>query len=88
VYSFRQEEKTVVIASVVSAARAEFLQVTLAAHGITSSYAPFSMYPSVDFVEGVGVSVRIEDELRARQILSTLGLDSDPETPESEDPPT
>jgi hypothetical protein len=58
---------------------------TLAAHGIMASTAPCNVYPSVDFVEGVGVSVRIEDALRARQILNALGLGDDPDPPAEPD---
>jgi hypothetical protein len=59
--------------------------VTLAAHGIIATMAVSSVYPSVDFVEGVGVMVRLEDELRARRIIETLGLDK---TSLPEDSPT
>jgi hypothetical protein len=79
VYSYQHEERSIVVVSAPSASRAEFIQMTLAAHGITASVAVPSVYPSVDFVEGVGVSVRIEDELRARGVLEALGLTGNPE---------
>ena len=78
VSSFHHEKKSVVIAEVHTVARAEFIQVTLAAHGITATLTPASIYPSVDFVEGRGISIQLEDEARARQILEELGLAGDP----------
>lgn len=63
------------MATASSTARAEFLQVTLAAHGITATMSARSIYPSVDFVEGIGVFVQQEDEARANEILAALGLD-------------
>lgn len=76
--SYHQETRSVVVAHSRSAARAEFLQMTLAAHGITAVMEASAIYPSVDFVEGRGVAVKIEDEAKARQILDTLGLSDDP----------
>lgn len=64
------------VATAPSASRAEFLQITLAAHGITATMSPRSIYPSVDFVEGIGVFVAQEDEARANEILTALGLDT------------
>ena len=57
-----------------TAARAEFIQATLAAHGITATLEAMSIYPSVDFVEGRGVAVRMENAARAREVLNALGL--------------
>lgn len=51
---------------------------TLAAHGLSATVAAPSVYPSVDFVEGVGVFVQPEDEERARSIIDALGLADDP----------
>lgn len=76
-YQFEQRSCCVVTARTVS--RAEFIQMTLAAHGISATTAASSVYPSVDFVEGVGVFVQAEDEERARSIIETLGLGSEPE---------
>lgn len=64
------------VATAPSAARAEFLQITLAAHGITATMTPRAIYPSVDFVQGIGVVVQEADEQRANEILNTLGLDT------------
>lgn len=76
-YQFEQRSRCVVTAP--SASRAEFIQMTLAAHGVSATIAaPSSAYPSVDFVEGIGVFVRSEDEERARSIIDTLGLASPP----------
>ena len=86
-YSYRDEQKSVVVANAHSASRAEFIQMTLAAHGITATVTAASVYPSVDFVEGRGVSVRIENEARAREILETLGLTGDPDPPEEDETP-
>ena len=76
--SYHHERRSVVIAEFHTVARAEFVQVTLAAHGITATFAPCSMIPSVDFVEGRGIAVLLEDEARAREILERLGLANDP----------
>ena len=76
VASYRFEQRSCVVATAPSAARAEFLQITLAAHGITATMTPRSIYPSVDFVEGIGVIVQETDEERANEILTKLGLDT------------
>ena len=73
---YRHEQRSSVVATAPSAARAEFLQITLAAHGITATMTPRSIYPSVDFVEGIGVIVQEADEDRANEILRALGLDT------------
>ncbi len=80
--TFRNEQKSIVVVTAPSAARAELIQMTLAAHGISATMSVPSVYPSVDFVEGVGVSVRIEDELRAREVLNALGLGGSPDSEE------
>lgn len=76
VSSYRFEQRSCVVATAPSAARAEFLQITLAAHGITATMTPRSIYPSIDFVEGIGVIVQEGDEERANEILTKLGLDT------------
>jgi hypothetical protein len=83
VSSFHHEKKSIVISEVHTVARAEFIQVTLAAHGITATLTPSSIYPSIDFVEGRGIAVQLEDEGRARQVLESLGLAGDPPPAES-----
>lgn len=67
------EQRSVVVATYPTWARAEFVQTTLAVHGIQSSIAP-CIIPSVDFVQGVQVSVVATDEDEARRILESLGL--------------
>ena len=76
--SFHHESRQSVVAHARSASRAEFIQVTLAAHGIPAAFQASSVYPSVDFVEGRAVSVESENVARALEILETLGLADDP----------
>ena len=78
--SFHQESRQTVVAHARSSSRAEFIQVTLAAHGIPAAFQASAIYPSVDFVEGRAVSVEIENVARAREILDALGLSDDPPT--------
>lgn len=74
--SFYQQQRSCVVATAPVTSRAEFIQVTLAAHGITATLSARSIYPSVDFVEGIGVFVPEADEARANEILGALGLDT------------
>ncbi|HJR45812.1 MAG TPA: hypothetical protein VJ927_09425 [Actinomycetota bacterium] len=74
--SYQHQSRSCVVATAPSASSAEFIQITLAAHGITATMSPRAIYPSVDFVEGIGVFVQEEDEERANEILSALGLDT------------
>ena len=76
--SYQFEQRSCCVVTARSAARAEFIQMTLAAHGLSATVAVPSVYPSVDFVEGVGVFVQAEDEERARSIIDVLGLATDP----------
>ena len=76
--SYQHENRNTIVAHARSTARAEFVQMTLAAHGISAVLTASSIYPSIDFVEGRAVSVQIENEGRAREILKTLGLDDEP----------
>ena len=69
----REQQQTVVVASAQTRAEAEFLQVTLAANGIQAVVAASSSaYPSIDFVQGVDVKVRLADAERARELLRSL----------------
>jgi hypothetical protein len=71
--SYQQRQNSVVVATEKTTAQAELLQMTLAIHGIAATVTPRAAgYPSVDFVEGVGVLVSPEDETAAREILSGL----------------
>ena len=73
--SYQQHQNTVVVATEKTTAQAELVQMTLAIHGIAATVTPRAAgYPSVDFVEGIGVLVSPEDETRARDILSGAGL--------------
>lgn len=77
--SYQFQQHTVVVATENSSSQAELLQMTLAAHGISATIGPRSaVYPSLDFVAGIGVLVSPEDEQAARDILSGLGLEGDP----------
>lgn len=69
----RYEQQTAVVAVSSTAQEAELLQMTLVAHGIpavTSAIDP--AHPPIDFVQGVRVSVRSEDEEAARELLAEL----------------
>ncbi len=62
-----------------SAAEAEILRMTLIAHGFEAALAPAAAgYPSIDFVEGRGVLVRMQDEHRVREILRKLATGDGP----------
>ena len=74
--SYQQQQNTVVVATEKTTAQAELVQMTLAIHGITATVTPRAAgYPSVDFVEGIGVLVSPGDEVVAREILSGLQKD-------------
>ncbi|MDQ3646761.1 MAG: hypothetical protein M3345_07490 [Actinomycetota bacterium] len=74
--SYHHQQRSCVVATAPVTSRAEFIQVTLAAHGIQATISASAIYPSIDFVEGIGVFVREEDEARANEILTALGLDA------------
>jgi len=80
----QQRQNSVVVATKKTTEQAELLQMTLAIHGITATVTPRAAgYPSVDFVEGIGVLVSPKDETMAREILSGLqwdGSETDPDT--------
>lgn len=83
--SYQQQQHTVVVATENSTSQAELLQMTLAAHGISATIGPRAAgYPSLDFVAGIGVLVRAEDEQVARDILSGVGLGADPPDPDAD----
>jgi hypothetical protein len=80
-----QQQNTVVVATEKTTAQAELVQMTLAIHGIAATVTPRAAgYPSVDFVEGIGVLVSPEDETRARDILSGVGLQGEGPEPNSD----
>ncbi|HJR19768.1 MAG TPA: hypothetical protein VJ922_08630 [Actinomycetota bacterium] len=68
-----EQEKMVEVAFAHTAAEAEVIRMTLIAHGFDAALSPAAAgYPSVDFVEGRGVLVRMADEHRVRDILRKL----------------
>jgi hypothetical protein len=78
----REQERRVVVASVPTSSEADFLRISLAVRGIEAMVSPASVYPSVDFVEGLRITVRASDEDAAREILGLMDVDvSDPEEP-------
>jgi len=71
-----------VVASVPTSSEADFLRISLAVRGIEAMVSPASVYPSIDFVEGLRITVRASDEDGAREILALLGVDPvEPEEP-------
>ena len=70
----RQRHESVVVAQVTSAADADLLRITLVANGFEAVVSASSTIPSVDFVEGIQVSVRAEDAEAARELLKKLNL--------------
>jgi len=71
----REQERRVVVASVPTSSEADFLRISLAVRGIEAMVSPASVYPSIDFVEGLRITVRASDEDGAREILGLLGVD-------------
>ena len=70
------------VASVPTSSEADFLRISLAVRGIEAMVSPASVYPSIDFVEGLRITVRASDEDDAREILGLLGVDPvEPEEP-------
>ncbi len=67
------------VASVPTSSEADFLRISLAVRGIEAMVSAASVYPSVDFVQGLRITVRASDADEAREILGSLGVD-DPET--------
>jgi len=78
----REQERRVVVATVPTTSDADFLRISLAVRGIEAMVSPASVYPSIDFVEGLRITVRASDEDGAREILGLLGVDPvEPEEP-------
>jgi hypothetical protein len=81
----RQQQATVVAAR--TEASAQVIALTLRAHGIEASTRWYShLYPALEWVEGYAVSVREEDEQRARSLLRKLAA-TGPDAVEVDDPP-
>ncbi len=66
-----QQQQPVV--AVTTHAGADLLVATLGVHGIDAATAMPSVYPSLDWVEGIIVTVAEDDALDARQLLRELG---------------
>jgi hypothetical protein len=78
--SYRYEQdKSVVVATRQTMGDAEVIKATLAAYGFDCWIGPRSPYPSIDFVEGLAISVVSANEAAVRALLAKLGLDGDPE---------
>ena len=69
------------VASVPTSSKADFLRISLAVRGIEAMVSPASVYPSVDFVEGLRITVRASDADDARNHLGLLGVDEPKEPP-------
>jgi hypothetical protein len=80
----RQQEGRVVIAEVRTAQEADLVRLTLAINGIDAVVSPSSVFPSVDFVQGLRVTVRASDEEAALVIVQGLALDDDGNQPEAD----
>jgi hypothetical protein len=74
----REQERRIMVASVPTSSEADFLRISLAVRGIDAMVSAASVYPSVDFVEGLRITVRASDADDAREILRSLGV-ADPE---------
>lgn len=68
-----QRHEPVVVVS--SQGTADLLVATLQVNGITASTALASMYPSLDWVDGLTVAVAVADLAVARELVAALGHD-------------
>ncbi len=76
--AYRHEQgKSVVVASTQTMAQAEVIKATLAAYGFDCWIGPRSPYPSIDFVEGMAISVVSANEAAILALLAKLGLGGD-----------
>jgi uncharacterized protein YbjT (DUF2867 family) len=79
----RQQERRVVVAEVRTAQDADLVRLTLAINGIDAVVSPSSVFPSVDFVQGLRITVRASDEQAALGLVHGLTLsgprDDEPE---------
>jgi hypothetical protein len=78
----RRQERRVVVAEVRTAQDADLIRLTLAINGIDAAVSPSSVFPSVDFVQGLRVSVSASDEEAAAGIVRGLRLAEPPEGPD------
>lgn len=76
--AYRHEQgKSVVVATTQTMAQAEVIKATLAAYGYDCWIGPRSPDPSIDFVDGLAVSVVAANEAAVRALLAKLGLGGD-----------
>lgn len=76
-----EREKLVEVAFARTAAEAELIRMTLVAHGFDAALSPAAAaHPSIDFVEGRHVLVRMEEEHRVREVLRKLAMGEPPRT--------
>lgn len=73
-----ERERMIEVAFAQNEAAAEVIRMTLIANGFEAILSPAAAgYPSIDFVEGRHILVRMEDEHRVREVLRKLGADGD-----------
>lgn len=76
------------VAVCASRAAADFVAVTLAAHGIDAHASwTHEVYPSLGWVEGYRVTVAAGAEAEARRVLAALSRDDVSPLPDGEDEP-
>jgi len=68
-----QHQRHEPVAVVSSQGAADLLAATLQVNGVTASTNLASVYPSLDWVEGVSVAVAVADLDRARELVRALG---------------
>jgi hypothetical protein len=79
-YRFEQQ-KMVEVAFARTQAEAEVIRMTLVANGFDAALSPSAVaHPSIDFVEGRHVLVRMEEEHRVREVLRKLAMGEPPKT--------
>ena len=79
--SYRFErEKMVEVAFARTQAEAEVIRMTLVANGFDAALSPAAVaHPSIDFVEGRHILVRMEEEHRVREVLRKLAMGEPPQ---------
>jgi len=79
-----QHQRHQPVAVVSSQGAADLLAATLQVNGVTASTNLASVYPSLDWVEGVSVAVAVADLDRARELVRALGHEPLPTPAEPE----
>jgi hypothetical protein len=73
-----ERDRMIEVAFAQTEAAAEVIRMTLIANGFEAVLSPaMSGYPSVDFVEGRHILVRMDDEHRVREVLRKLAAGGD-----------